>query len=244
MAWVKALGLIGIPTAIGVHGGTGAIFAVVKARPYWYTGLFPIVFVVSALASGGGLLTALTAFFTRFGKDKNLVRSLGTLTIGILAFDLLLLASELLVGLYGRIPDHTETLHLMMSGPFAWVFWGLQLGIGAALPILILLLPALRNSPRWVGLAGAAVVAGVFGVRLNIVIPPQAFPVLSGLDRAVATVRQNPLYVPNANEWLVSIFLLAAVLALFALGKSALPLEEEPVAVPETRSDRRLATGD
>ncbi|MGQ9576897.1 MAG: NrfD/PsrC family molybdoenzyme membrane anchor subunit [Thermoguttaceae bacterium] len=58
--WVRVLGLAGIPVAIGVHGGTGAIFAVAKARPNWFSGLFPIIFLVSALASGGGLLTLLT----------------------------------------------------------------------------------------------------------------------------------------------------------------------------------------
>ncbi|MFN3485375.1 MAG: NrfD/PsrC family molybdoenzyme membrane anchor subunit, partial [Planctomycetota bacterium] len=59
--WLKVLGILGIPVAIGVHGGTGAIFAVVKSRPTWYTGLFPIIFLISALASGGALLTFLTA---------------------------------------------------------------------------------------------------------------------------------------------------------------------------------------
>ena len=44
---------IGIPVALGVHGGTGAIFAVVKARPAWYSPIVPLVFIISALASGG-----------------------------------------------------------------------------------------------------------------------------------------------------------------------------------------------
>ena len=52
----------GIPTALGVHGGTGAIFAVVKAHPYWYSPLFPVVFIVSALVSGGGLILFLQTY--------------------------------------------------------------------------------------------------------------------------------------------------------------------------------------
>ncbi|MFN3940133.1 MAG: NrfD/PsrC family molybdoenzyme membrane anchor subunit [Chitinophagales bacterium] len=47
------LGIIGIPIALGVHGGVGTIFAVAKARPNWFGGLFPIVFIISAVASGG-----------------------------------------------------------------------------------------------------------------------------------------------------------------------------------------------
>jgi molybdopterin-containing oxidoreductase family membrane subunit len=46
-----------------VHKGTGAIFAVVKARPYWYSPIVPVIFLVSALVSGAGLMTFLYAFF-------------------------------------------------------------------------------------------------------------------------------------------------------------------------------------
>ncbi|RME77510.1 MAG: molybdopterin oxidoreductase, partial [Chloroflexi bacterium] len=60
---VRILGVLGIPIALGVHGGTGAIFAVVKARPMWYGPLFPIIFIISALVSGAALLTFLLAFF-------------------------------------------------------------------------------------------------------------------------------------------------------------------------------------
>ncbi|MBM3134340.1 MAG: hypothetical protein FJZ89_03450 [Chloroflexi bacterium] len=59
MKVVRVLGAIGVPLAIAFHGGTGAVFAVTVARAYWYSGLFPIMFLVSALASGGALLTQL-----------------------------------------------------------------------------------------------------------------------------------------------------------------------------------------
>ena len=51
------LGILGIPAAIIVHGGVGTIFAVAKARPNWLGGVFPLLFIVSALTSGGALLT-------------------------------------------------------------------------------------------------------------------------------------------------------------------------------------------
>ncbi|NOZ50164.1 MAG: polysulfide reductase NrfD, partial [Chloroflexi bacterium] len=59
---VKVLGTIGVPLAIMFHGGVGALFGVISARPAWHSGLFPLLFLVSALVSGGGLLLAIYAF--------------------------------------------------------------------------------------------------------------------------------------------------------------------------------------
>ncbi|MFQ5930157.1 MAG: NrfD/PsrC family molybdoenzyme membrane anchor subunit, partial [Acidobacteriota bacterium] len=46
-SWLKILGILGIPVAVMVLGGEGAVFAVAKARPNWFSGLFPIIFIVS-----------------------------------------------------------------------------------------------------------------------------------------------------------------------------------------------------
>lgn len=182
---VKILGLIGVPVAIGVHGGTGAIFAVVKARPYWYTGLFPLIFIVSALASGGALITFLYAFFGK--RDENhraLTLTLGKMTAGFLTLDLIFLGSELLVGLYGAIPDHVAVYRAMMGGPFWYVFWLGQIGLGAIVPLTLTMLRRTGSSIGWVGIASSLIVIGIFGVRLNIVIPPFTVPLMPGIDTA------------------------------------------------------------
>jgi Ni/Fe-hydrogenase subunit HybB-like protein len=203
--WLFRLGLLGIPIAVGVHGGTGAIFAVVKARPSWYSGLFPILFLVSALASGGALLTFLYgAFGRRDGGHLPTTRALARITVGVLLLDLLLLTSELLVIFYGGIPHHQEAYHLMLFGPYWWVFWFVELGCGVAVPLALVFGPW-RDSPRALTAAGLAAVLGVLGVRLNIVIPsliPPPFPEMAG---AIQHLRWTVGYVPSANEWLVAL---------------------------------------
>ncbi|MBI3739108.1 MAG: polysulfide reductase NrfD, partial [Chloroflexi bacterium] len=151
MRLVKILGIIGIPVALAVHGGTGAIFAVVKARPYWYTGLFPLIFITSALASGGALLTFIAAFFSRLQEKarRELVGGLGKLVAALLGVDLVFIASEFLVGIYGAIPDHLATYNTIMFGPFWWVFWILQLGIGAAVPLILLTNKRTNSNLTW-----------------------------------------------------------------------------------------------
>ncbi len=222
---VKLLGLIGIPVAIGVHGGTGAIFAVVKARPYWYTGLFPLIFITSALASGGALLTFIAAFFARLKEHerRELVSGLGKLVAALLGLDLLFIASEFLVGLYGAIPDHLATYETIMFGPFWWVFWILQLGIGALIPLLLLMNRRTNTNLTWIGIASAMIVIGIIGVRLNIVIPPLTRPLVEGFDTAYTpfTVAVTPSVVPAALDqifsyivWAGGLVVLVAVAAL------------------------------
>ncbi len=227
MKIVKILAMIGLPVAIIVHGGTGAIFSVVKVRPYWYTALFPVVFIVSALVSGGGLLAFITGFFSRL-KDiekKTIVKSLARLTAGILCFDLMLMGIEVLVGLYGQIPEHIVTYNLIMKGPFWWVFWFIQLFIGAVIPLSLIFNKWTGNSLKWLGVSGALIVIGIVGVRLNIIIPPLTNPLLPGLTEAYHSLRNIAYYFPSLNEWLTSMGVIALGVWGFLFGYKLLPLE-------------------
>jgi molybdopterin-containing oxidoreductase family membrane subunit len=225
--WLKVFGIIGIPSALGVHGGTGAIFAVVKAHPAWYSPIFPVVFIVSALASGGGLLLFLRGLVTpEPEEDRKLLPELARLTVTFLVLDLLLLSLEFLTGSYGGIPDHVEAYRLIAFGPFWWVFWVLQLLGGAVVPLLLIYVRRETAGPRRLGLAGLAVVAGIFGVRLNIVIPALALPVLRGFDHAIDSPRLAARYVPNWVEWLSSLGVVAAVALLAYAAMRLLPMHE------------------
>lgn len=225
---VKILGVLGVPTAIGVHGGTGAIFAVVKANPYWFTGLFPVIFLVSALASGGGLLTFVTAFFGRRDTaQRELTLSLGKLTAGLIALDLLLLVFELLVGFYSEIPSHMEVFQAMMAGPYWYVFWIGQILLGAIIPIAIVMNRQTGQSPGWVGFAGLLVMLGIIGVRLNIIIPALTVPQFPGLLTTYVEPRLSNIYFPSLVEWLSSAGLVGLVMILFTIGFRILPVEPQ-----------------
>ena len=228
---LATFGMIGIPIALGVHGGTGAIFAVVKARPGWYSAIFPLIFIVSALVSGGGLLLFLRAFMAPDPReDRVILPALAKLTGGFLVFDVLLMGLEFLVGLYGAVPEHLHVFHLMMFGPFWYIFWGLQLGIGTALPLLLIFYRGDKAGTFRLGLAGLCIFLGVFGVRLNIVIPALAVPVFPGFDHAVDTARLAALYVPNWVEWLSSFGVIGAAALITNFVMNLLPMHEDQPA--------------
>lgn len=60
------------------------------------------------------------AIFSHLPQEQRneLTLTLGKLAAGILAFDLLLMWSELSVGFCGGIPEDVEVLKLMLFGPF------------------------------------------------------------------------------------------------------------------------------
>jgi molybdopterin-containing oxidoreductase family membrane subunit len=224
--WLRKLGLVGIPVALGVHGGTGALFAVVKARPGWNGPLFPLVFIVSAMVSGGGLLMFLRAYILPDrDTDPEVLPFLARITMAFLIFDLGLMFLEFLVGLYGGMPDHLAVFRLIAAGPFWYIFWGLQLLVGAVIPLWMLARKAPYDARR-LGLAGLLIVAGILGVRMNIVIPALAVPVFPGYDHAFHSIRMTARYVPNWIEWLSSLGIIAAAALFVHWALARLPMDE------------------
>ena len=224
---VKVLGSIGVPLAIMFHGGVGALFGVVSARPAWHSGLFPLLFLVSALVSGGGLLMALYAFLAPnkgSAEYKNLLSDMGRLVLALVFLDVIFTFAEYSIALYGSIPGDVAPLIQIMTGPFWYVFWIGQVGLGMVIPIILLAWDRTRTNPFWVGVAGLSIVLAFVGVRLNIVIPPLSVPELQGLVEAVPSPRMTTQYVPSAREWFLSIGIIGLGMALYAIGYNLLPV--------------------
>ena len=225
MRVVRTLGAIGVPLAIAFHGGVGALFGVVGAREFWNAPLYPLMFIVGALASGGGLLTFVAAFFwpDRESKEhRDMVTFLGQITLGLLAVYLIMVWAEYSITWYADIPAGSEVLYQVLGGPYPWVFWVFQIGLGAALPIFIMTLRP--KSVPWIGIASFLIAACFLATRLNVVIPGLIEPQLQGLDTAYVEERLSYTYFPSVMEWLVLIFIGAFATGLFFAGFRMLPL--------------------
>ena len=219
--WMRILGTIGVPLAIfGVHGGTGTIFAVVKARGMWAGGLFPVIFVVSAIVSGTALLT-LIYYWQRRGvgrrPDPKLLSNLGIVLAGALGIDLGLTFYEFIVPLLAFQFHETDVIAVITLGPMWWTFWIVQLGVGMVIPFIILV-TRLRQRAAWVIAACFMVVVGILGVRFNIVVPPLITPVIEGYP--VNT------YVPTFTEWGLSMFIIAGGALAYSLLSELFPIHE------------------
>jgi molybdopterin-containing oxidoreductase family membrane subunit len=225
---VRILATIGVPLAIMFHGGVGSLFGVISSRPAWHGGLFPILFLVSALASGGALLVLVSAVFQDgLRRNRDTVLALGSLVLGLLAIDLLLTLSETLVGFYGNEPARIDNFKLIYGGPYWWVFWIWQLALGTLVPLVILVLPATRKNPGAVAAACGLIAVGFLAVRLNIVIPGLADEQLQGLTDVFSSDRVSTEYVPSTMEFLFTSGIIGIGLLLFGIGEWLLPNHDE-----------------
>ena len=129
--------------------------------------------------------------------------------------------------MYGAIPGHAAVFEQILSGPFWWVHWIIQFGMGMVIPIILLGLPQTRRSIGWVGLACFLVVISFIGVRLNIVIPQLSVPELQGIPTAYVDSRLTTGYFPSLMEWLASVGIVGLCAILYTLGYQLLPLQRE-----------------
>lgn len=220
---VRILATIGVPVAIMFHGGVGSLFGVIAARPHWNSGLFPILFLLSALVSGGALLIVIAAIFQKGLKvNQEMILILGKLVLGLFLLDILFQISEMLVAFYGGVPGHVEGFKLVMFGPYSWVFWIWQIGLGTLVPVVILS-TKLRHNARLVVVAAAFLIVGFIGLRLNIVIPALAIEEVKGLADAYSSARISTVYFPSIVEWLLSAGVFGLGFLLFGCGESLLP---------------------
>ena len=172
----KTMGMVAIFWAAMVHMGTGAIFGFVAARPIYYSPLKPFEFLAAAMVSGlASLMVAVAVVFkcTKREYDKKIIFSLSRLLFALIVGLVVIVLIDKLTHIYP--PDREATIWLF-TGPFAWVFWGLQVGCAYLVPLVLLTHPRYSKSLKGVLAAAVFVVIGIFGERFALVIPGTAYP--------------------------------------------------------------------
>jgi molybdopterin-containing oxidoreductase family membrane subunit len=172
--FTKIIGTIAVIWAIMVHTGTGTIWGVVASREIYYSPIKPFEFLAAAITSGTGLLILIvtaTLYFTKRAIDKKLIFSLARLLSIVIVVLLVMVFFDKLIHAY--FPAREGTMFLF-TGPYWWLFWCLQIGMGIVIPLLILFHPRAGKSVKGVLIASASVVIGVLGERAALVIPGTA----------------------------------------------------------------------
>ncbi len=176
----KIFGLVGIPLALLVHGYTGFILALGKARVLWNTAIMPPIFLVSAMVSGLAmmiLVVIIKDFVIQRGKEPNreLIYALGKFLVASIALDLILIGIDLSVLLTSTTEAYRAAL-MLLDGSFRFLFLGVELVAGAVIPLLLFLLPFTK---RWIPayvVASVLVMIGIFAMRCIMVIGGLTLP--------------------------------------------------------------------
>ena len=174
----KILGTIGIPTALAVHGYTGYILGVVRARAMWHTSLMPLIFLISAMVSGVALMMFLSWIMVRDEQGKvdwSLMDRLGILLAWSIVGDLVLRLLWYSIGLSYSSASFQEVGNYIFGHHFleSVVF---ELGLSLFLPLIVMAVPGLRRIRPLFMLTVIMAIFGVMLFRWDTVIGGQLIP--------------------------------------------------------------------
>jgi Ni/Fe-hydrogenase subunit HybB-like protein len=216
-------GLFGFLTAVAAHSTLGAIFGLIKAKPFWEGPYLPIYFILSALVSGTAFLIIMT-IATHWAERRGMSLDTQDLMVHmgkrLLAFFLGIVIFfwiwKVVTSLYGHPPGKYEGMMALICGPMAVKFWVFEVAVGLLLPFFFLLFhPAARTIPG-VLIAALCVLTGLFVSRWDLVVTGQIFPAWGGGYAS---------YTPSLTEWLVVASSFALCLLIYSVGVKVLPLE-------------------
>ena len=222
---MKVLMAVGLFLAVFLSGGVGALLGINANRAYWHIGLLPAQFPVFSLASGMALMLIIISWFNIIEETRRsqLLWIIGLLSVVLTIVKVYFLWADFSQSLYSGIPDNVKAVNLVLFGPYAWAFWGLQIGLGTVIPILVLLQPKLAKDGWWAGLMGVFILVGFAVARANIVFPALAIPELKGLISAFHGPHLNIDYFPSLLEWSVTFGVVGLTTLAYILGVDRLP---------------------
>ncbi len=179
---IRAITIIGIPSAFLLHGYVGFIFGSVKANPWWGSVLMPIVFLMSAIVSGIALVIFLYMVLAAIRKEPVDMECLDTITSYLfyaVIVDFSLEALDFIHRLY-QSEESVKILGKLITHKLFMSLFILQILIGMFIPLGILVVAKWRklNEDGRKLLYFTAVILiqlGIFSTRWNVVIGGQLF---------------------------------------------------------------------
>jgi Ni/Fe-hydrogenase subunit HybB-like protein len=192
--------ILGVILSTLHQSSLGSLFLIFpeKMHPLWYSPLLPVLFFISALAAGLAM-TVVESWFSRrvFGRplETHLLDRLSRVSVVVLGIYLALRLRDL------AVRDALKTVWPLSGVSLMFLA---EVGIGVALPMVLLFSARFRRSPRRLAMAQGLVVLGFIFHRLNVAV--------TSVEAAT-----GKSYVPSIPEFLVSAGLVTLGMWLFVL---------------------------
>ncbi len=153
--WIKPIIIISIPWAISIHTVTAFLYSGLPGRSFWLTAILAPRFLASAFASGPALLILLCLLIrklTRYDVGQDAIRKLAVIVTYGMLLNVFFLLMEIFTAFYSGIPEHMEHFRYLfvgLEGHHALVPWMWTSVILAAISLVLLLTPSIRNNRKW-----------------------------------------------------------------------------------------------
>jgi Ni/Fe-hydrogenase subunit HybB-like protein len=189
--------------------GNLMVIAPYKLHHLWWSPLSPLLFLLSAMMVGFPMVI-FTILFASWCLDREpemeALTPLATryVPVFISIYLVVKVGDVIWRGAYGYLDDNS----------LESVLWLSEVLGGVVLPLVLFCIPAVRRSPKWLAIACFTVILGVILNRLNVLVlafhPPYV---------------EKP-YFPSITEFAVSMGLVAALLLVYRVAVTYLPILE------------------
>jgi Ni/Fe-hydrogenase subunit HybB-like protein len=204
--------IVGVILSTLHQSSLGSLFLIMpeKISPLWYTPLLPVLFYVTAIAVGLGMViieSNLSSRAFKRGIEMGILRDLGWAAAWVLALYLVIRFADLAV---------RGALGLAFQPTFQTLMFWIEVGGGAILPMLLLRQESWRFSASGLWRCALLIVFGVVMYRLNMAIT--SFWMYTG-----------NIYIPSLAEILVTLTLVTGGVVAFGVIARLFPvfLKEE-----------------
>ncbi|MFW6042560.1 MAG: NrfD/PsrC family molybdoenzyme membrane anchor subunit [Chloroflexota bacterium] len=219
----KTIGILAFISAIAASATLGLVFGTIGARPAYFGAFAPVYFMVTALLSGLAVIVLFSLAYYRLARGglpagaAPQYNSLGKILAYVTGFTLVLFLLRTIVGsLLSGSAGFMAFDHLVDSFTFQLVLW-----LGLVIPMLLLLIPAVRATTGGKVTAAALILLGLFIERMDYVLVGQLEPLgVRAMDVSGLASPGNTVW-----EWLVVAASLAILLFAYTLGERYLKLE-------------------
>ncbi len=179
----RAITVIGIPSAVLLHGYVGFIFGSIKAIPWWSTALMPIIFLFSAMVSGIAMVMILYMFLCWFrgetikGEKMVCLDAIARYLLVALIISFSLEALEMIQKAY-EAEEHYDITVVMLEGMLYLSMLVVQVFLGSIVPMLFLGFVRVVNVHERIrkavyAMSSILILIGIFAMRWNVVIGGQ-----------------------------------------------------------------------
>ncbi len=166
--WIKAVIVVSIPWAIGIHTVTAFLYSGLSGRPYWLTAILAPRFLASAFASGPALLILLCLALRRlsgFDAGREAIQKLAIIVTYALAINIFLILAEVFTAFYSGISAHEEHFKYLftgLNGDHCWVPWMWLSVVLSWVALALLLVPKWRTNIRLLTMACLCVFVSIW----------------------------------------------------------------------------------
>ena len=218
MTYLTVLGVV-LSTLHQSSLGSLLLIQPAKLFPLWWTPILPVLFFISAIAIGLGMIileSSLSARYFHRGLETHLLEKLARVIPIVLAIYLVIKFSQLAIA--------GDLKYLFTSGLMSMLFWA-EILIGAVIPLILFSIKRIRQSDNGL-LAGAIIL--LLGMILNrFDVSWFAVKHPDPITYIPTFMANNVHYLPSLPEVLVSVGIFSAGILAFGLAVKYLPVFEE-----------------